>query len=499
MDFAPPSYISAPTHYVSHAPERYTGDDVTLHLSYNVLLPQEAEEIKRAMCLWINTKDSEFPFVSKEQMDFFDRIDANRCPDKALSGAFAFIIEQELKKGKTTVEAAEIAFLFAEEEMVSRYFQHAKEIAALENTTQDADLKVVYQTLKEALVRVATNPREALKNYYTQRIWAYKDDPEMLDLLLSGSIGRHPMDPDAISPLRPCDYWQQRRKSLFQTIDKVRQLAPNAPFILAVQEVNPHMLTDFKNHFESEEAHIISYNNGTGKKTDEPLADNEMQYKKELTSTLILSKEFDVIREELETLPSTSGGPRRILGVEVLNKKTGKPLAIFTAHADHIPSKQLYVNTAAKIHEFVGQFLKKSEIENLPFVFSGDLNTFPDAIDATYLVETLRNEGAFKGSHDYREGSSFHVPSAIAHSTFIGHPIDDFKALIGKDGTVRPNALDHSYISGDLKPIWGMRDAGAYDDLGNYVDPYENPELYIESIKKRQTASDHLLNAFIFK
>jgi endonuclease/exonuclease/phosphatase family metal-dependent hydrolase len=499
MDFAPPpSYINAPTEYVSYTPERYTGDDVILHLSYNILLPQESEEVKRALCLWINTKDSAFPSVSNEKMPFFRR-NAHNMPGNAISGAFAFIIEDELKKGKTIEEAAEIAFLFVEKEMATRYLQHAKEIEALENSTQDADLKATCQALKEALIRVATNPREALNNYYNRRILGYKDDPEMLDLLLSGSIGRHPMDPDAVSPLRPCDYWQQRRKSLFQAIDKVRQLAPNAPFILAVQEVIPHTLPDFKNHFESEEAHIISYNNGTGRKTDESLDDTEMRYKNEFTSTLILSKQFEVIREELGTLPNTSGCPRRILGVEVLNKITGKHLAIFTTHTDHIPSKQLYRDTAAKIHEFVGQFLKKSEIENLPFVLSGDLNTFPDAIDATYFVETLRNEGAFKGSHDYREGLSFHVPSAIAHSTFIGQQIDDFKSLIREDGTVQPNALDHSLISENLMPIWGMRDAVVYDDSGNYVDPYENLELYIDCLKKRQTASDHLLNAFIFK
>ena len=494
----PPSYINPPTNYILYAPEIYAGDDVTLHLSYNVLVPQEHEENKRALCLWINAKDLEFPLTSKEQIVFLRRF-AKMGPSNALSGAFAFIIDEEMKKGKTVTEAIEIAFLFAETEMAPRYLQHAKEMETFENSTQDPDLKAAYKALRDSLIRCANNPREALKDYYNQRILVYKDDPEMLDMLLAGSIGRHPMDPNAISPLRPCDYWQQRKKALFQTIDKIRQLAPNAPFILALQEVVPHTLPDFKNHFASDQVHIISYNNGTGKKTEEPLADNELHHKDQFTSTLILSKEFEVIREELETLPANSSTPRKILGVEVLNKKTKEHLAVFTTHADHIPSKQLYINTAAKIHEFVGQFLKKSEIENLPFVFSGDLNTFPDKIDAAYFIETLRNEGPFKGCRDYREGFSFHTPNAIAYSTFVGQEIDDYKALIGKDGSVQPNALDHSFASHHFTPIWGARDAGVYDDSGNYVDPYENPEQHLDGLKKRQTASDHFLNAFIFK
>lgn len=492
-----PSYIYSPAHHVVHSdPENDDEDDVILHISYNTLLPQEREELKRTLSLWINSENvSEFPFTN-DQVLFLSTI-ARLGPGNALSGVFAFKITEFLNEGKDLEEAAEQAFQYLETEITPRYLGKADVMEALENTTQDPELKSQYQTLKESLKRSATAPRDVLKDFYNRRMLANKDNEAMLDMLLTSSIGRNPIDSSIPSPLRPCDYWQQRKKSLFQSIDKARQIVPNAPFILAFQEITPSMFPDFKERFERDGAHIVSYNNGTGKKTEEPLADNEKIHRESFTSTLILSKEFEVIREELGALPTTSGCERRILGVEVLNKRTGKHLAVFTTHTDHIPSKELYVNTAARIHEFVGKFLEGKE--HLPFVFSGDLNTFPDQEAAITFIDTLRTKGPFEGSHDYREGAGFHVPAAIAQSTFLGQQVDDFKALIGKDGKVQPNALDHSLFSRELNVLWGVRDAGVYDDSGNYVDPYKAPEQWLECLKQRQTASDHFLNATLFK
>lgn len=492
----PPAYIASPTsHFVYEAPEIYYGDDVVLNISYNILLPQEREEQKRALCLWINSEGSNFP-LNEEQTLCLQSF-ARRAPGCALSGHFAFKMMEFLQKGKTVEEAAEQAFQYLETEIAPRYLDKASELEALENIAQNPELKQRYQPLKEAVIKCATAPRETLKSYYSQRILANKTDKAMLNMLLTGSIGRHPVDPSAPSPLRQSDYWQNRKKALFQTIDRVRQFAPHAPFILSLQEVTAAVIPDFKAAFKK--AHLISYNNGTGKRADEPLAEDEQGHRETLTSTIILSKEFKIIREELGDLPNISGVVRRILGVEVINKKTGKHLAVFECHADHIPSKEQYANTAAKIHEFVTQFLKKSEKADLPFIFSGDLNTFQDRPETIPYINSLRNDGPFKGSHDYREGSGFHCPAAIAQATFLGQPIDDFKLLIDNDGTVQPNAFDHSLLSKNLDVLWGLRDAGVYDESLNYVDPYVNPKQYIECLKKRQTASDHFLIGYIFR
>lgn len=490
-----PAYIDSPAyHIISQAAENYDKDDCVLHISYNVLLPQEIEEYKRSLCLWINSNDAKFPLLDEQVL--FLRNFAKLGPGNALSGPFAVKIVQHLQEGYTVEESAEKAFQFLEKEIAPRYLSHANTITTLKNTAQDLELKSQYQALEESLLRCGNSPRDALKNYYTQRILAYKNDEDMLNLLLTGSIGRNPIDSNSPSPLRPSDYWQQRKNAIFQTIDKVQQVAPKAAFILALQEVTPSMIPDFKEKFETVGAKIVSYNNGTAKKVSEKLADNEKMHKESLTSTIVVSKDFEVIREELGELPTNSGIKRKILGVELVNIKTGKHLAVFTTHTDHIPSKELYINTDAKIHEFVENFTKQ---ENLPFMFSGDLNAFPDKLDTISFIETLRNEGPFKGSHDYREGVSFHAPSAIAQSTFLGQPIDDFKTLIGKDGKVMPNALDHTFLSKELIPLFALRDAGVYDDKGNYVDPYEKPELWLECLKKRQTASDHFLNASFFQ
>lgn len=491
-----PAYITSPTsHFVHQAPEAYYGDDAVLNISYNILLPQEREEQKRSLCLWINSEGLSFPLNEEDLLSLHNF--ARRAPGCALSGHFAFKIMELLQKGKTVEEAAEQAFHYLETEIAPRYLDKARALETLENRAQSPELKQRYQDLKEAVMKCASAPREALKSYYTQRVLAYKTDKEMLNMLLTGSLGRHPVDASAPSPLRQCDYWQYRKKALFQTIDRVRQFAPHAPFILSLQEVTAAVIPDFKAAFEG--AHIISYNNGTGKRTEEPLSEAEKIHKESMTSTIIFSKEFKIIREELGELPNNSGVVRRILGVEVLNKKTGKHLAVFVCHADHIPSKELYANTAAKIHEFVAQFLKKSEKADLPFVFSGDLNTFPDRFETIPYIDSLRKDGPFKGSHDYREGFGFHCPLAIALATFLGQPIDDFKLLIGSDGTVQPNAFDHSFLSEKLELLWGLRDAGVYDNSGNYVDPYVNPKQFIECLKKRQTASDHFLIGYIFR
>jgi hypothetical protein len=239
----------------------------------------------------------------------------------------------------------------------------------------------------------------------------------------------------------------------------------------------------------------ISYNTTTGEETQYSNHEEHLGEFLSFTVTLALSPGLQVVRIQHEELPFVSGSPRRILGVEVFHQELKKHFAIFTVHTDYLVKDQLYERNVESISSFVEKFAGN----RLPFIFGGDLNAFENIGGGMY-IKNLQQSGPFNGSIDYRQGPFFAFPS-VADSTFLGHILDSFKMpLEEKDGLpiVQANALDHIFLK-DLTIIFSTRDAGVYDEKGHYVDPYEDVETYKKRLVQRKTASDHFLNAVLFR
>ncbi|MEI7479854.1 MAG: hypothetical protein WCK25_06030, partial [Actinomycetes bacterium] len=153
----------------------------------------------------------------------------------------------------------------------------------------------------------------------------------------------------------------------------------------------------------------------------------------------------------------------------------------------------LYRDTTAAVHQFVTEFLRPKP--SMPCVSGGNLNAFETSDGATFIHE-LR-QGPFAEGKDYREGEAFYVPESIVDSTFLGREHDRFKArLIG--GRLQANALDHIWAK-NVTVIAGTRSAAVYDADGRLVDPYTHPHIHQEGLMLRKTASDHFLNAIVFR
>jgi endonuclease/exonuclease/phosphatase family metal-dependent hydrolase len=346
-------------------------------------------------------------------------------------------------------------------------------------------VKERYQIIQGALEKCIQDPESEL-SYSKQTYIDHKHQSNFYSLLEAAVQKGQKL----ILPIN--NRWDHRIVAIRETIKKTMSFAPHAPYFLALQEVTPRALEDLKKQFP--DLQWVSYNTTTAKETRVHGEEEVLGEFLSFTATLALSAELQIIRIDHATLPSVSGSLRRILGVEVYYPKLKRHLAIFTLHTDYLVKDHLYERNVKVISEFVHKFAGQ-----LPFVFGGDLNAFERHGGEEY-IQSLKTSKPFEGSVDYREGPFYSSP-AIAYSTFIGHVLDSFKeALVETNGslTVHPNALDHIFLK-KLEILFSLREAGVFNEDGHVIDAFLDPDTYIKRLTQRNTASDHFLNAVLFR
>ncbi|MBA2728115.1 MAG: hypothetical protein H0U49_08095 [Parachlamydiaceae bacterium] len=473
-------------HFFQKNPPHYKGSQAILGLYYNVLYPEELQiEEQNILSAWVRNSEEAFPFTDKQfsrTAPFF----LGRTSITVLEGLFAEQVMDNIQKGRTLNDAFDLALNHLKNFVIPKYTRKAEIVWERMQNEDRPLIKERYGILHHALTSCYQDPEKELahckKNYFDHQ------DQKSLFLLLEAAIQRGKK-----LNLPESNRWDHRIVSLKQSIQKVTELAPNSPYFLALQEVTPKSLEDLKSAFPN--LNWISYNTTTGEETRNSGEEKILGEFLSFTATLALSPELQVVRVEHESLPSVSGSLRRILGVEVVHKKDQHHFAIFTIHTDYLVQENLYERNVESTSQFVQKFIAD---DNLPFVCGGDLNAFVGDGGNEY-IQDLKKHGPFIGCKDYRDGP-FYCSSSIAYSTFLGHVLDSFKALLEeKDGiiSVEPNALDHIFLKG-LKIIFSTREAGVYDEEGNVVDPYLMSELFNRRLSERKTASDHFLNAVLF-
>jgi endonuclease/exonuclease/phosphatase family metal-dependent hydrolase len=472
--------------YFPNPPTVYFDTDAVLGIYYNVLYPEEDQiEEQNLISQWLRGKSDLFPFTDKKftrSAPFF----LGRTPVSVFEGIYAEHVLKLLQEGEVLEEALESSLSYMQEYIIPIYFRKATVIFEKMEQESRPLIKERYKILYESLINCCRASEATLFNSKNNFL-SYPEKKELYALLEGYIQKRKKLE------LPESNRWDHRIVSLKETVENVIKLAPNAPYFLALQEVTSQSLEDLKKSFPS--LNWISYNTTTGKKTQYREHEEQLGEFLSFTVTLALSSKLQVVRIEHEELPSVSGSLRRILGVEVIHKELNRHFAIFTVHTDYLVKDQLYERNVESITAFVEKFADR----RLPFIFGGDLNAFEN-IGGDAYIKSLQHSGPFAGSVDYRQGPFFAFPS-VADSTFLGHILDSFKMpLEEKEGLpiVQPNALDHIFLK-DLKVIFGTRDAGVYDEKGHYVDPYTDVETYKKRLLQRKTASDHFLNAVLFK
>lgn len=470
-------------------PPSINRSDVVLGLYYNVLCPQERDaEVRRKFYAWVSSMNPSeaFPLIDDE-LFLFSPSTCQGIANKAFYGQFANELRSHLEADLSFDIAFEKSLRSLENELSSVYIQMGNLFSQLESQEQLPSLKARYQMLATSFETCGKDPQKAL-SYAIQKYQSVKDDKVKLNALLLGSIEK-----GSGQKLRKLDHWNNRKNLLIQMLDETLSTYPNSPFFLALQEVTPDSLIDFKNLLDKRNVHWVSFNNISGKETSilTPANETILGEAGSHTATIGLSPELQIQRTSLGYLQNCSGTPRTILGIEVKNSNTGGTFAAFSIHTDYLIQEDLYSKNTAVIHSFIKEFTDNG---TLPFIFGGDLNAFEGMNGAEY-VGSIKSHEPFIRSMDYREGK-FYSPKEIIDATFIGHHRDDYKMSIDENGNVQPNALDHIFMT--LEKVFGFRKAGVYDESGTLVDPVKEPLEFIENLKKRNTTSDHFMNGVLF-
>lgn len=481
-----PSYIKPDNFvFIPKNPECYEKDDAILGIYYNILYPEENQIFEQnILCEWLqNPNDNFFPF-EEERFEKTAPFFLGRTPINVFEGIFAEIVLELLIKGFSLDDAIKYGIASIKEKVLPPYKKKAQIVSKLQKSATDNSLKMRYKILFDAINSCCVAPEKEL-GYSIHTYKEHKDD-KILHSLLEGAILKK-----GKLVLPESNRWDHRIKPLKEAIEKVRSFAPNCPYFLAFQEVTPQSYEDLKLVFP--ELDWISYNTTTGEETrnigEEKMVGEFLSF----TATLGLSKGLKAIKMALHDLPSVSGSLRKILGVEVIHEASKQNFVIFTIHTDYLVKDNLYEKNVESIADFVKDFAS-----GLPFIFGGDLNAFENNGGEDFICN-LKKSVPFIESEDYRSGPFYSSPH-IAYSTFLGHVLDSFKTPIEeKDGLVivRPNALDHIFLN-HLHILFGVREAGVYDEAGHIVDPFASHGKFLERLKERKTASDHFLNAVLF-
>lgn len=470
--------------------------DLVTGIYYNVLFPQERQNKAFPALisyLFKSLAGEAVDFLSLEQLDtlniyglkaatrlvfskrfsayILENTEKQEAIDNALTIAESQIREKEIPKAKEIIQRLETLRLSVKNESPS-YQRYTLLVAALRECIESLDGVISHE--KKLLVEEFKKGREA-----------------GLALLLKSAQKNR--EPKAVDKEIHLERFENRLKVIEQTVNRVFNKTPNAACFLAVQEATPDAVEEMRERWKERNLTWISFNNQTGQITKVQPKEDVFGESTAFTSTVALSSALKVQRMLLGELPAPSGSARRILGVEVLNTQTGKPLVIFTTHTDHLVKDNLYHDTAMAVHQFVSKFL--GDKLDMPFVFGGDLNAFETSGAAKFLAE-LR-EGPFAGGQDYREGEAFYSHEAIAVSTYLGRENDRFKANFAH-GKLEANALDH-ILTKNVSVVAGVRDAAVFDEEGNLLDAHTQQEAYLRRLALRKTASDHFMNAVVFR
>lgn len=471
------NYIHPPlaNHIDAPLPFETTSDQV-VGIYGNILYPQDREQIQQQQLInWLETysKGSITPFpLSPEDFNDISLYILDRFPAQTLRHYFAETVQNFIENGLSVENA----------------LQNAQKATLIRASTYKEIAQMVPkgQGRCEILISKFMECADQAEQMIERDTQAIRSKPK---IALKQILERTTTD-----LIKAPFTWEMRTQVLKQLIDKVMSVSPNSPYFLALQEVTPQALDDLKKTLADRNLQWISFNNISSKETLPPRQEAVLGESTGFTSTIALSRDFEILKIELGDLPTESGSIRKILGVKVRNIHTNDTYHFFTTHTDHKIQNDIYARTAAKIHEFATQFFQDTSVQHR-FVFGGDLNAF-DQLGGGNYVEKLRE--LFVGSQDFRE-TDYYAPTPIAWSSFIGRNEDSFAARLSQDGTVEPSALDHVLVGSEITLQSASREALVYNDSGELLDYYENQEEYLSNLRKRITFSDHFFNILRFK
>lgn len=476
-------HISPPSADIRHLPlPRIINSDAITGIYFNILFPEERQnQGKPALLNWILAPCE--TFIQAKEFNTLNDYGLKSVPRRALSRSFNKLAMQGIDAGKTVDDA----LAFALREMETGYAKTLREtiLPFLQRFLRDEKIKSTQERFKILINAIESNLRDLQKSVsYSQIQKGNEKGIEEVKKLLSYEAKSE--------EVKHSDKFEFRCGVIEQAVEDILARTPHSACFLALQEVTPDALCDLKTKWKHRNFNWISYNNISGNETRTISPEEESVFGETMafTSTLALSPELAVQRVAQDNLPSPSGSKRKILGVEVLNTKTGKPFSIFTTHTDHMITPTLYSETARKIHEFIRSF------SSGPWIMGGDCNVFEGSGGEDFYQQLKRS------AKDYRE-TTFYVEPAIKHSSFIGRGPGPFssKMEMQEDGTLKltpPNALDQIFVQG-MRLIAATRSAAVHDDDGKLLDPYQHKAHYYRQLQQWNTASDHLMNAVVFE
>ena len=364
VPFASPSinYLHPESSHPVHTPMPLMEDcDLVTGIYYNILFPEERQNKQRPTLenYIFSCLEGQIPdFITAAQFETLNSYIIKATPRKAFSSLLADYTLEEVQKGKQVQEALTIAQQKLERKDFPVYRRIIEQLQRLQ--AQEKPESPPYQRLTiliEAL-DICVNKFETVLGFDKKYIEEeFKKGREAGIFLLEKSKTREENE-GIVDHEKNLERFENRLKVIEQAVNSVLDKTPNAATFLAFQEATPDAVEEMKTRWKNRKFSWISFNNISGEETTVKSKEDVFGESTAFTSTLALSEALKVQRVALGSLPSPSGSSRRILGVEVLNTHTSRPLAIFTTHTDHLIQNTLYSDTTAAIHQFVTAFLQ---------------------------------------------------------------------------------------------------------------------------------------------
>lgn len=213
--------------------------------------------------------------------------------------------------------------------------------------------------------------------------------------------------------------WPQRLPRIVELLNEMQ------PDIINIQELQKNQVQDLMAAIDGTSAfYSTGYDKG------------------ELNGILYRKERFKVVSNNVWSMTNTPNVPsaQTLTMIQLQDVKTGKCFAVFNTHLSF---------SKVDKREFQARFIAdriEPFIEQMPCLFTGDLNTFPNRMDQETLPfydgEYIHRILTKKGLHDAKE------VSAIGHlgpiSTFSNDPND----TLPFQGTGSPGVfLDHIYVT----------------------------------------------------
>jgi endonuclease/exonuclease/phosphatase family metal-dependent hydrolase len=249
--------------------------------------------------------------------------------------------------------------------------------------------------------------------------------------------------------LEEANRWPQRLPRIAELLDEM------APDVLCVQELYPDQMGDLLQYIGQDYAFY-----------SRPCEDNELNgifYKKE---------RFEVIDSHVWYMTTTPEVPssETLTMVQLKDRRTGKSVAVFNTH--------LAFSKIDK-RDFQARFIAehiKAYAHGLPYVLTGDLNTFPNRLD-------IGNLPFYDGDYVHRQLIQGGLADARDVS-ILGHlgPLSTFTNASQDDprpfqGTGTPGILlDHIYVSQGVQVLMHAVQPGTVE--GHY--PSDHLPIFID-------------------